>query len=96
MFPSPDSYLAAFLSDGSDNLTSYGDAAVDELLDVARSAADPDERDEAYHKVEQALLEAVPVIPIAQLQIRMLVSERSQGVQFRSDGTLVLDGVRPG
>ncbi|MCB0995233.1 MAG: ABC transporter substrate-binding protein [Acidimicrobiales bacterium] len=96
MFPSPDSYLAAFLSDGSDNLTSYGDAAVDELLDVARSAADPDERDEAYHKVEQALLEAVPVIPIAQLQIRMLVSERAQGVQFRSDGTLVLDGVRPG
>lgn len=96
LFPSPDSYLSAFLSDGSDNLTSYGDPAVDELLAAARATTDADGQAEAYGAVEQALSEAAPVVPIAQLQLRLRVNERVSGLVFRSDGTLVLDGVELG
>jgi len=63
--PDPDTFLRAlFYSSSSTNYFRFKDAAVDSLLDVARSTSDPGRRLDAFRKAEEAVLKAAPFVPL--------------------------------
>jgi len=87
-YPSPDAVLwPLFRSSSIDNLTGFGDAAVDGLLASARGEGDPARRTALYQEAERAIMDAVPVVPIAQLQLQSVVSGRVRGLVVTSLGT---------
>ena len=66
-YPSPGAVLQPlFHSDGvgQDNLTRFRDDQVDALLDQARTARDPTQRQELYAQAEQRILALAPVAPV--------------------------------
>jgi len=63
--PDPDTFLRAlFYSTSSTNYFQFKDAAIDSLLDAARSTSDPNLRLSAYRKAEEAILRSAPFIPL--------------------------------
>ena len=63
--PDPDTFLRAlFYSTSSTNYFRFKDAAVDSLLDVARSTTDPTLRLGAFRKAEEMILRAAPFVPL--------------------------------
>lgn len=87
-YPSPDAVLwPLFRSGSANNLVGYADAAVDGLLGAARGEADPGRRTALYQEAERAIMDAVPVIPLAQLQLQSVVSSRVRGLVVTSLGT---------
>lgn len=87
-YPSPDAVLSPLFRSGSpNNLMGYADAAVDGLLSAARAEADPARRTALYQEVERAIMDDVPVIPIAQLQLQSVVAPRVRGLVVTSVGT---------
>lgn len=87
-YPSPDAVLWPLFRSGSvDNLTGFAEPAVDDLLSAARSEADPARRTALYQEAERAIMDAVPVIPMAQLQLQSVVSRRVRGLIVTSMGT---------
>lgn len=84
----PDTYLAPlFLSNSPDNVTGYHLELTDAAIAAARGFADEDERLAGYQEVERAVVGQVPVIPLVQLQSRVVVSDRVQGLATETDGT---------
>lgn len=96
-YPSPDAVLAPLFASGSpDNITAFSAPAVDEGLRAARVEADPARRTERYREVEQAVLDLVPVIPIARFQLHTVVSRRVHGLRLSSLGSFDAAAVRIG
>jgi peptide/nickel transport system substrate-binding protein/oligopeptide transport system substrate-binding protein len=63
--PDPDNFLAKlFHSRSARNFMSYHNAAVDQLIDDARLAVDPQRRVELYRRAEQLVMDDAPVIPV--------------------------------
>lgn len=63
--PDADSLLyPQFRSDGGQNVHTYANAEVDEMLLRARQSSDSAERQELYEKVQNILLEELPCIPL--------------------------------
>ena len=92
--PDPDAYLAPlFLSDSPDNVTGYKNPLVDLFIADARtgkpttSSGDPITPDARYHEVEQLVMSNVPIVPLAELQTRVVTSPAVGGYVPRIDGT---------
>lgn len=63
--PDPDTFLRAlFYSTSSTNYFRYSSATVDSLLDVARAAEDPTERQRAYERAEATILRDAAFVPL--------------------------------
>jgi ABC-type oligopeptide transport system substrate-binding subunit len=63
--PDPDNFLyKLFHSRSSRNFTGYASPGVDALLVRARNERDVPRRVELYRRVEQAVLEDAPILPI--------------------------------
>ena len=96
-YPSPDAVLSPLFRSGSpNNLMGYADAAVDGLLSAARAEADPARRTALYQEAERAIMDDVPVIPIAQLQLQSVVARRVRGLVVTSVGTFDASAVTVG
>lgn len=87
-YPSPDAYLPLlFATKFPSNLTGFSDPAVDALLQAARAEPDATKRMEAYRAAEQAILAAVPVVPIGQFRILTVAGKNVRGVKVTTAGT---------
>jgi len=79
-YPSPDGFLTPlFLSSSPDNLTGLSSPDIDRTLTEARAEADPAKRLADYLKAEQMVLDQYVVVPVAQLESRMVASSRVKG-----------------
>lgn len=91
--PDPDAYLAPlFLSDSPDNVTGYKNPFVDVFIADARTG-DPATRDQRYHDVERLVMSNVPIVPLAELQTRVIVGTDVEGYEGRLDGTFAVDAI---
>lgn len=87
-YPSADDFLPPLFMTGSpNNLTGFSVPAVDEQLRQARAEPDPAKRAELYRAAERAIMEALPVIPIAQFRLHTVLSKRVRGLNLTSAGT---------
>ena len=98
--PDPDAYLAPlFLSDSPDNVTGYKNPLVDLFIADARtgkpttSSGEPITVDARYHEVEQLVMSNVPIIPLAELQTRVVTSPAISGYETRIDGTFDIGSI---
>jgi len=90
-YPSPDGFLTPLFSSTSpDNLTGLASPEIDQKLTAARAEADPDKRLNLYLQAEQLVLDQYVVIPVAQLETRMVAASRVKG--FDLDGLGTFDG----
>lgn len=91
-YPSPDGFLTPLFSSSSpDNLTGLADPEIDQTLQAARAEADPAKRLALYLKAEQLVLDQYVVVPVAQLENRMVASSRVEDFDLDPIGTF--DGV---
>jgi peptide/nickel transport system substrate-binding protein/oligopeptide transport system substrate-binding protein len=87
-YPSPDGFLTPlFLSSSPDNLTGLADPGIDQTLTAARAEADPAKRQALYLKAEQLVLDQYVVVPVGQLENRMVASSRVRGFALDPIGT---------
>jgi oligopeptide transport system substrate-binding protein len=90
-YPSPDAFLTPLFSSTSpDNLTGLSSPEIDQTLTSARAEADPEKRLALYLKAEQLVLDQYVVVPIGQLESRMVASSRVKN--FRLDPLGSFDG----
>lgn len=90
-YPSPDGFLTPLFSSTSpDNLTGLASPEIDQTLAAARAEPDPRKRLGLYMQAEQLVLEQYVVVPVAQLENRLVVSSRVQGWEL--DGLGTFDG----
>jgi ABC-type transport system substrate-binding protein len=86
--PSPDGFLTPlFQSSSPDNLTGLSSPEIDQTLAAARAEADPAKRQALYLKAEQLVLDQYVVVPVAQLESRMVASSRVKGFALDPVGT---------
>ena len=91
--PDPDAYLAPlFLSDSPDNVTGYNNPFVDVFIADARTG-DPATRDARYRDVEKLVMSNVPIVPLAELQTRVVVGRGVSGYEGRIDGTFDIESI---
>ncbi len=96
-YPSPDAILPSlFGTDSLDNLTGFSNPAVDAMIRAARAEADPGRRAQLYQDVERAVMEQLPVVPIAQFNVHSVISKRAKGVKLNSYGGFDATQVRVG
>jgi oligopeptide transport system substrate-binding protein len=87
-YPGSDGFLTPLFSSTSpDNLTGLASAEIDRTLASARAEADPARRLDLYLKAEQLVLDQYVVVPVAQLQSRMVASSRVKGFALDPIGT---------
>jgi oligopeptide transport system substrate-binding protein len=93
-YPSPDGFLTPLFSSTSpDNLTGLASPEIDQKLGAARAEADPQKRLGLYLEAEQLVLDQYVVIPVAQLESRMVASSRVKGFDLDALGTFNGAGV---
>jgi oligopeptide transport system substrate-binding protein len=91
-YPSPDGFLTPLFSSSSpDNLTGLASPEIDQTLTAARAEADPTKRLALYLEAEQMVLDQYVVVPVGQLESRMVASSRVKGFALDPIGTF--DGV---
>ncbi|HVW34300.1 MAG TPA: ABC transporter substrate-binding protein [Acidimicrobiia bacterium] len=91
-YPSADAFLTPlFRSTSPDNLTGLSDPEIDQTLAAARVEGDPARRLALYLKAEQLVLDQYVVVPIGQLENRMVAASRVKGFALDPIGTF--DGV---
>jgi peptide/nickel transport system substrate-binding protein/oligopeptide transport system substrate-binding protein len=87
-YPSPDGFLTPLFSSSSpDNLIGLKNPEIDQTLQSARAEADPAKRLALYMKAEGLVLDEYVVIPVAQLENRMVASSRVKGFDLDPIGT---------
>ncbi|HKN40175.1 MAG TPA: ABC transporter substrate-binding protein, partial [Acidimicrobiia bacterium] len=87
-YPSPDGFLTPLFSSSSpDNLTGLASPEIDQTLTAARAEADPSKRLELYLKAEQLVLDQYVVVPIGQLESRLVAASRVKGFDLDPIGT---------
>jgi len=90
-YPSADGFLTPLFSSTSpDNVTGLSSPEIDETLAAARAEADPAKRLTLYLKAEQMVLDQYVVVPIGQLQTRVVAASRVKG--FAVDPLGAFDG----
>lgn len=90
-YPSADSFLTPLFSSTSpDNLTGLSSPDIDQTLAAARAEADPAKRLALYLKAEQLVLDQYVVVPIGQLETRVVAASRVKG--FAVDPLGAFDG----
>lgn len=93
LYPSLDSKLAPFLTDGVDNASGYSLEDFDEFMTAARRLFDGSDM---YKAAERALLNDVAVLPLVALTHDIQIAESVQGVQLRLDGSFDVKPVAVG
>jgi ABC-type transport system substrate-binding protein len=79
-YPSADGFLTPLFSSTSpDNLTGLSSPEIDQTLTAARAEGDPAKRLGLYLKAEQLVLDQYVVVPIGQLQTRVVAASRVKG-----------------
>lgn len=87
-YPSADAFLPAlFLSSSPSNLTGFVQPPVDEQIRAARAEPDPAKRAALFQAAERAVMDSLPIIPIAQFRIHAVMSARVQDLQPSLTGT---------
>jgi oligopeptide transport system substrate-binding protein len=87
-YPSADDFLPPLFMTGSpNNLTGFSVPAVDEQLRTARSEADPAKRAELYRAAERAIMDVLPVVPVAQFRLHAVLSRRVRALDLTTAGT---------
>ena len=87
-YPNPDGFLTPqFLSSSPDNLTGLSSPEIDQTLTAARAEPEPAKRQSLYLKAEQLVLDQYVVVPVAQLENRMVASSRVKGFALDPIGT---------
>jgi oligopeptide transport system substrate-binding protein len=91
-YPSPDGFLnPLFQSNSPENITGLTSPEVDAALRAARAEADPARRQALYREVQERVLAQFVLVPVAQLQTRLVVAERVRSFALDPLGTF--DGV---
>ena len=81
--PIPQIYLdVAYQTDAIWNESHYSDPRVDELIDIARSSLDQDERVAAYKEIQQIMLDTGPIIVPYFFAQFMVLAENVGGVEL--------------
>jgi ABC-type transport system substrate-binding protein len=84
----PDAFLAPlFLSGLRDNLTGLASPPVDQLVKAARAEPDEAKRTATYQQAEKAVLDQVPILPLAQLVFQSVTSPRVSDLVVSGLGT---------
>ena len=87
-YPAADAFVAPLFTTGAaDNLGGFTVKAVDDGIKAARAELDPARRLELYRGVERTLMDALPVLPLAQYQILAVTSRRVRGFRPTSIGS---------
>ena len=87
-YPSPEAFVAPLFTTGaSDNLSGFTSKPVDDGIRAARAEPDAAKRLDIYRGVERTIMEALPVLPIAQYQILGVTSRRVRGFRPLSIGS---------
>jgi oligopeptide transport system substrate-binding protein len=87
-YPSPDDFLAPlFMTDAGNNLSKFSSARVDQLVKAARLEPDAGKRNDLYRQAETEVMQQVPVLPIAQLEIHAVVAKRVRALVVDGTGT---------
>jgi oligopeptide transport system substrate-binding protein len=90
-YPSADGFLTPLFSSTSpDNVTGLSSPEVDQTLSAARAEADPAKRLALYLKAEQLVLDQYVVVPIGQLETRVVAASKVKG--FAVDPLGAFDG----
>jgi ABC-type transport system substrate-binding protein len=85
--PDPDNFFQVlFGSDSNLNYMHYQNEAVDRLLRQARTLLQLTERAEVYHRIEKAILEAQPLIPLVHLSIDHVYRPNVHGIHLNALG----------
>lgn len=77
---------AAATETAASNVSYYENAEVDELLLQARRSVDPAERRDFYYRVQEALHEDVPVVPLAYVRPPVGLQEQVEGYRITYGG----------
>ncbi|MGI8661767.1 MAG: ABC transporter substrate-binding protein [Acidimicrobiales bacterium] len=94
LYPDADAYLVSLFTGGSrDNAMGFTQPEVDAQLAAARSSADPAARVEAFQKAESMILSAAPIVPIAQLLTRVVLSPKVNDLKLSIGGTFAANEV---
>ena len=87
-YPSADAFLQPlFLTAAPSNLTGFSAAPVDDGLRAARAESDAGRRGELFKTVERAIMEQLPVVPIAQFEVHAVSASKVRGLELTSAGT---------
>jgi ABC-type transport system substrate-binding protein len=87
--PSAEADLGSlFSTNGSDNVFRLADAEIDAHLAEARAARDPATRAGHYAAAEDRILAIVPVVPVVQYRVHMVVSPRLTGAHLSPNGSI--------
>lgn len=87
-YPAADAYLHPLFSSGSaNNLAGFALTSVDEQLALARRTTDATARAALYQRAEQAILNELPVVPLAQFRMHAVASKRVRGLELGVMGT---------
>lgn len=87
-YPSADAFLfPLFTTESPSNLTGYSVPAVDAQLRAARAERDSRKRLELFRAAERSVMASIPVIPLAQLMVHSVISERVSGLEMSVMGT---------
>jgi oligopeptide transport system substrate-binding protein len=87
-YPSAEAFVAPlFMTGAADNLSGFSLKAVDDGIRAARAEPDLARRLDAYRNVERTLMDALPVLPIAQYQILAVTSRRVRGFRPTAIGS---------
>jgi oligopeptide transport system substrate-binding protein len=82
-YPDPYVFLSAlFASDSPDNHTGFGSKRVDSLLAQAQRESDETARLNLYRRIEEVVLEQVPLLPVGSFRMFWAAAPRVRGVQF--------------
>jgi ABC-type oligopeptide transport system substrate-binding subunit len=87
-YPSADAFLPPlFLSSSPSNLTGFVQPPVDEQIRAARGEPDGAKRVALFQAAERAVMDQLPIIPIAQFRIHAVTSGRVQDLDPNLTGT---------
>jgi peptide/nickel transport system substrate-binding protein/oligopeptide transport system substrate-binding protein len=87
-YPSPDGFLnPLFQSNSPENLSGLASPEVDAALRAARAEADPARRQALYREVQERVLAQFVLVPVAQLETRLVVAERVRSFTLDPLGT---------
>ena len=87
-YPSPDDFITPlFFTGATNNLSKYTSKTVNQLVLAARAEPDASKRSGLYQQAERAVMQDVPVLPIAQLEIHAVTSSRVKGLVLDGTGT---------
>lgn len=78
--PDPLEYLTSIAATGAgQNYSDFSDPEIDALLDEAKATTDPNERAAITVEAEAAIMHELPWVPIADLNVRLYMSDRVTG-----------------